>query len=366
MFTKVATQWATTIATAATVLLAPAHAQTNATRDDDANRKKAMTQLEITLPDRILWTEPVRAALDELGREPCDRQAIANLGRELRKSGFRREGANALVKFSDNCRGDAQSLRFAINMYLDLSDYKETVRVAGELIKLEPLRDNGYFLRAVGHERVGDHQRAIDDYTTALELFANKATISSIGYEGLARSYDKLGRYCDAALALEGWIAANPARNETARARGMISTYENKGSCAVDTKMDDTFPVQRRGNIVLINATINGLKGRFILDTGATFVSIKRSFAEKAKIDIEEGSVVQLSTANGLTEGKRGRAKTVQLKTVKSSDVAVVIQTDQKGTYGTDIDGLLGMSFLSRFNVTMSRDTVRISSRAGR
>jgi clan AA aspartic protease (TIGR02281 family) len=327
---------------------------------------RSLTRLGMSLPRNVAETAAVRAPLEELDREPCDRQAAVTLGQALRRSGYRREGAKGLVAFSEHCKGDAPSLRTAVNIYLDISDYKEMARIAGELIKLEPLQDNGYFLRAVAQERGGDYKRAIDEYTTALELFANKANISNASYMGLARSHDKLGNFCDSALAIEAWVAANPARNDTSQARTMIADYVSKGKCHSTDKMDDTFPVQRRGNVVLMDATINGVKGRFIFDTGATYVSVKRSFATKAKIEIDEDSIVKLSTANGITEGKRGRAKTVQLKTVRSSDVPLVVQNDQKGTYGDDIDGLLGMSFLSRFNVAISRDTVRITSRQGR
>jgi clan AA aspartic protease (TIGR02281 family) len=349
---------------AASVAPALAQAPTPPISGDAISR--SLARLGMSLPRNVAEITSVRAPLEELDREPCDRQAAVNLGQALRRSGYRREGAKGLVAFSEQCKGDAPSLRTAVNIYLDISDYKEMARVAGELIKLEPLQDNGYFLRAVAHERGADYKRAVDDYATALELFANKTTISNASYMGLARSHEKLGNPCDAALAIEAWVAANPSRNDTSQARTMIADYANKGNCRSADKMDDTFPIQRRGNVVLMEATINGVKGRFIFDTGATFVSVKRSFATKAKIEIDEDSVVKLSTANGITEGKRGRAKSIQLKSVRSSDVPLVVQNDQKGTYGDDIDGLLGMSFLSRFNVTISRDTVRITSRQGR
>lgn len=344
----------------------PTHAQTQTPRMGGDAMSRTLDRLGMTLPRDAAESATVRAPLEELDREPCDRRAAANLGQALRRSGYRREGAKGLVAFSTSCSGDAPSLRTAVNIYLDISDYKEMARVAGELIKLEPLQDNGYFLRAVAHERAGDAKRAIDDYATALELFANKAVISNASYMGLARSHEKLGNFCDAALAIEAWVSANPTRNDTAQARTMIADYAGKGICHANGKMDDTFPIQRRGNVVLMDATINGVKGRFIFDTGATFVSVKRSYATKAKIEIDEDSTMKLSTANGITEGKRGRAKTVQLKSIRSNDVPLVVQNDQKGTYGDDIDGLLGMSFLSRFNVTIARDTVRITSRHGR
>ena len=39
------------------------------------------------------------------------------------------------------------------------------------------------------------------------------------------------------------------------------------------------------------------------------------------------------------------------------------MQDDAKGTYGEGVDGLLGMSFLSRFKLTVDARNVRISAR---
>jgi len=52
---------------------------------------------------------------------------------------------------------------------------------------------------------------------------------------------------------------------------------------------------------------INGVRGVFVLDTGATFVSLKAAFAQKAKVQIDQDSSIRLHTANGIAEGKRAR-----------------------------------------------------------
>jgi hypothetical protein len=41
----------------------------------------------------------------------------------------------------------------------------------------------------------------------------------------------------------------------------------------------------------------------------------------------------------------------------------IVVQDDAKAAYGDGIDGLLGMSFLSRFKLTVDARAVRISGR---
>jgi aspartyl protease family protein len=100
--------------------------------------------------------------------------------------------------------------------------------------------------------------------------------------------------------------------------------------------------------------TINGVRGTLVLDTGATFVSLKNSFAHKAGVEIDQESTVHLRTANGIVDGKRGRAQTIQLRSLLAKDVPIVVQA---GEYGAGIDGLLGMSFLSRFSINIDAKT---------
>ena len=162
---------------------------------------------------------------------------------------------------------------------------------------------------------------------------------------------------------LEAWVATNPIRNDSSQTRTMISSYKAKGNCK-DIGKEETFPISRPNSVVKLLVVVNGVQGTFILDTGATFVSIRRSFAEKAKVRIDEESKLQLSTANGMTEAKRAQATTVQVRSLQANDVPVVVQADEKGSYGQGVDGLLGMSFLSRFNLTIDGRQIKLSSRS--
>lgn len=307
----------------------------------------------------------VRRRLAELQREPCDKDAIAALGKALQDSGFRREAANAFIAFSDTCKEHVPSLRAAANILLRLSDYTAATQVATDIIKLEPHQDNGYFLRALAFEGNGFHQRAIEDYTTAIELFGDKSKIASVSYFAMAKNFEKLGKFCDAIGPIEAWIALNPVRNDTGQTRTMIADYMSKGKCPTPKGSEDVFPVVN-GRTVQLSATINGVKGNFILDTGATFVSVKKSFADKARISVDGGSALKLNTANGQVDAKMGRAQSVQLKALQAQDVPVAVQTDGRDGYGNGIDGLLGMSFLSRFQITMDAKSVRLKTRGGR
>jgi len=273
----------------------------------------------------------------------------------------------AQIAFSDRCGGNPGAVRRAVNILLQLNDPAAVVSAATKLIDLEPYGDNGYYLRALGHYRGGNRKMAIDDYATAIELFGNKEHISSVAYFGMMRCYEKLGQFCDATVPIETWVALNPARNDTSQTRTILADLNAKGQCAATVGVvEEVVPIGRAGQTIIVSASINGVQGRFVLDTGATFVALKRSFAQRAKVEVDDGSSLRLNTANGIAEARRGHAKTVTLKRLSAQNVALVVQTDDRATYGDKVDGLLGMSFLSRFDMTIDAKAVRLKPRGRR
>ena len=115
-----------------------------------------------------------------------------------------------------------------------------------------------------------------------------------------------------------------------------------------------------------MSVVLNGVTGNFIVDTGATFVMLTHGFAQKAEVDVDQNSMIKITTANGIADARRGRAKTIRLRTLESKDVPIVVHANPKEHLAGRYDGLLGMSFLSRFNVSMDSKSVSIRTRTGR
>ncbi|NJM29905.1 MAG: clan AA aspartic protease [Rhizobiales bacterium] len=109
---------------------------------------------------------------------------------------------------------------------------------------------------------------------------------------------------------------------------------------------------------MLARASVNGVDGRFIIDTGASYVSLTEGFARKTGVDLANAPVVQTLTANGLTDRKLTTAEVIQIGPIKARLVSVAVG----GNLGDEIDGLLGMSFLARFSVTLTPGRLEISA----
>jgi len=95
-----------------------------------------------------------------------------------------------------------------------------------------------------------------------------------------------------------------------------------------------------------VNGHVNNGAIRFLVDTGASVVSIGRSDARRLGIDLSKAEVGATQTAAGLRKVWRVRLDSVRVGTLVLNDVeASVLENDLPLA-------LLGMSFLSRMEMT--------------
>jgi tetratricopeptide (TPR) repeat protein len=125
------------------------------------------------LPLRAARDPYVWLRLEEFKREPCDQKSIGDLALMLDQLGYRREAANGLYKFFQNCGAPLSALNRSIGIYLKLTDYEKAVEVADEFIRHAPSDRNARYLRGVAFEGVKDYRRALVDYADTIELFGS-------------------------------------------------------------------------------------------------------------------------------------------------------------------------------------------------
>jgi clan AA aspartic protease (TIGR02281 family) len=303
--------------------------------------------------------------LEELKREPCDQKSIGDLALMLDKLGYRREAADGLYRFVRECGAPLSALNQSINIYLKLTDYPKAVEVADEFMRRAPSDHDAHYLRGVALEGAGDLPRALVDYSDAIELYgADKKGISSRVFLRMAGVYAALNRFCEATAPINMWVSLDPASRDTSRTQKIISDYEARGNCVSSKEfVKESFPVRGQKNVVTVKAEINGVRGLFVLDTGASYVSLKNAFADRAKIPLTGTGEITLMTANGLAKGKLSKADKVQLGKLAATNVPIVVQNVDEKSYGVGVDGLLGMSFLSRFEVQMAGGFIEVRTR---
>lgn len=120
-----------------------------------------------------------------------------------------------------------------------------------------------------------------------------------------------------------------------------------QGSASADGSGKVILTADGQGHFVT-TGTVNGASVKFLVDTGATLISLGASDARRVGIDYRKGERAVTSTANGLAQVSRVKLDTVRVGDVTLHNVdALVHQNDLPVA-------LLGMSFLNRME--MQRD----------
>ena len=100
---------------------------------------------------------------------------------------------------------------------------------------------------------------------------------------------------------------------------------------------------------MIVNGKVNGFPMRFVVDTGASLVTIPSSIAKKAGISTSDSRQIKLQTANGAIT-----APLVKLDQVIADNIAIteVMAVVQDVSPAPDL-GLLGMSFFGQHRITI-------------
>jgi aspartyl protease family protein len=106
----------------------------------------------------------------------------------------------------------------------------------------------------------------------------------------------------------------------------------------------------------LANGNINGTSIRFMVDTGASLVSIGAGDARRIGIDPSKGVQGVSTTANGQTVISR-----VKLDSVRIGDIE--LHNVEGAVHQQDMPALLGMSFLNRMEMQRSGDSMTLIKR---
>lgn len=112
-----------------------------------------------------------------------------------------------------------------------------------------------------------------------------------------------------------------------------------------------------RGHFVTLG-TVNGSTLSFLVDTGASMVSLGRADAERAGIDfLKNGRPSAARTANGVVRTWVVKLNTVQIAGVSLHNVDAAVHDSELPV------ALLGMSFLNRMEMLRDGDTLTLKRR---
>ena len=134
--------------------------------------------------------------------------------------------------------------------------------------------------------------------------------------------------------------------------RKQINPNQSVQSTVVDGSVTITLDRNRYGHY-FVTGRINGEEAEFLLDTGATTVSIPAHLARLYQL--KKGYAYQVKTANGI-----GTVYATQINEIRVGDIVV---RNVRGALNPGMDGneiLLGMSFLRHLKFTQTGDTLTL------
>ncbi|MDX2259342.1 MAG: aspartyl protease family protein [Hyphomicrobiaceae bacterium] len=302
----------------------------------------------------------VQSVLSRLQSEPCDKRVVYQASLALEGIQATRSAAQLLEGFSGACPAASGEHYRSAELYYLLGDYAKASDIAGKLIRQQPDAQLPYYLRARAEQGLGRFEAALDDFAAFVQLIPDGKAIKAEVFTRMSESYESIGRNCEAIAPLLTYVAFEPSKRMTPALEKRVLLLSSNGNCAQSFAQGEArFPRAANG-VTKVKLKINGAEGTFIVDTGASFVSVPRSFASKANAQVVKADKVTLLTANGLTSASLASVD-VQLAGLSAKAVpAVVMDKD----FGHGIDGLLGMSFLSRFTMVMDSRELQLKAKS--
>jgi aspartyl protease family protein len=153
-------------------------------------------------------------------------------------------------------------------------------------------------------------------------------------------------------LALESGAAVFEIEGKSRR----VALGQSGVSTAGAARPATTLNADARGHFV-VPGSINGVAMRFLVDTGATLVSMGAADARRARIDASKGTPGMSMTANGPTRVWRVRLESVKLGGITLRDVEASVHEHDMPVV------LLGMSFLNRMEIHRDGSAMTLTQR---
>ena len=304
-------------------------------------------------------TLDVRQAEGRLAREPCDREAMGALLAAMGDAGDSRGVLRRGAAFEAACGPFDGVTEMTLRSRMVLGDLDGALADADKLVAGQPLNAYRFVWRADVQRERKQYALAAADFAKALDLEPALVDVPV----PLADLDEQLGRPCDACAALEILVTHYPDRPWTMDIVDRIDRVAKSGRCGAAATVGATVTAKPppAGGPARADVKLAGVAaGAFVVDTGATYVTLAAATAENAHVPYRAAQKVKIRTANGEREGALVVLRRVEVGPLVADHVLAVVVDD----LGPGVDGLLGMSFLSRFDVRQADGAFTIGAAA--
>ncbi|MDI1444306.1 TIGR02281 family clan AA aspartic protease [Polyangium sp. 6x1] len=300
-------------------------------------------------------TNAVHKLETELQKEPCDRPKTLELLETILDAGDSRGVLARSATFTAACGEYVQTRRITYRAHQRLGETDAAVADLTELVSSDPYQVHYRAWRGVVYQEKGDLDRAAEDFRQALMLHPKLSDIPI----NLATVYEKQGKPCEAAFPLQQLVFHYPRAAWTSGIRTRIADLLQKGGCSVVGEGRASLRMEPGQLQIRAKVRLDDKEtASFVVDTGASYVTLPRALAEKLGIDLAGAPKVALQTANGRKDGLFILIGSIAVDKLAAKRVPAVVVDD----LGAGVEGLLGLSFLSRFELRQADGVVEIAA----
>jgi aspartyl protease family protein len=297
--------------------------------------------------DKGAYSAELKRLEAQLAAEPCDRAKIVTYGDTLIQVGDYRGALRSNEAFFQKCGPYPHLLSITYTAHKLLSEFDAAVADATKLIEGDPADKDYWAWRGLAYEEKGDVANAAADYRQAITLQPGLVSLPI----NLANMYERSGRPCEAMFALEEYFLQYPELRHDEHLRSRQQLLTKSGKCEeLSGKGRAVVSFSRATGAIIAPVRLNGREqARMVVDTGASFVTLSRKLASRLGFPENVGTRIFVQTAGGVQPARLTVVDQIELQGARATRVEVAISDGLP----EGVDGLLGLSFLSRFEVTL-------------
>ncbi len=290
-----------------------------------------------------------------LAGDVCSTGTATRLARLLAETRHLSEARQTLKQVVESCPPNETVLSELAGIHRQLGDIDEALLVAEALIGLRPRNADGYALRGELSRELGRQEAALRDFQRAFGFDPTGEEVA----RSLAGLLEAHKQPCQAAVVIDELLGRS-SLDSRAGLRERSDQLRKRGGCPRErVEGGKVFvPFEMHQDVMVVQVRINDkITARMLLDTGASSLALTRALANRLALDLSKSKTVMVATAGGATTATRVMLDSVALGGARLEKVRAAVV---EAMWLADAEGLLGNSFLSRFEVTVDTANSRV------
>lgn len=233
-------------------------------------------------------------------------------------------------------------------LYSHASDIDKARKVYEQLLQEDPNNFNAWDQYANAYANNNMENEALALRLKGVAQFPNDFR----HHFGLASLYDNMDKEAEAVKEYRRSLEVHPLKNSIAATRIFEITGKHVPPTLENLKTDQ-IPFESKAKVMFIEASVNGVQGRFLLDTGASFSVIFKSKA--AQFDIHPQKItLPMEAANGAIIQAPVAYGNLRIGRYDIQNSCFTVIPD---LHDPNVDGIIGMNVMEGFQFEIDQSS---------